>query len=149
MTKLSPHFSLAEMTVTNSGLPNHPDAKQLAALTKLCERVLEPVRLNFGKPVTVNSGFRGKQANAAVGGSQTSQHSLGEAADIEIRGVHNEMIYKFIRDNLEFDQLIAEKLSKTDGSAGWIHVSYRDGRLRKQCLSFLGGGKYVNGLVFV
>ncbi len=148
MTQISPHFSLKELTVTSAGVDNTPDAKQIAALKRLCDNVLEPIREHFKRPVTINSGFRSAAVNKKIGGAATSQHSFGEAADIEIKGVPNQQIYDFIKNNLEFDQLIAEKLSRKDGSAGWIHVSYRLERLRKECLSF-DGSKYKAGFHFI
>lgn len=153
--KLSDHFTLAELCVTNTGLPNTPDGEHVEALIHLCRNVLEPVRAwaRTKKPdavVIVNSGFRSYKVNAAAGSkSTTSQHLFGEAADIEIPGIRNDDIYLFIRDELKnFDQLIAEKLQRADGSAGWIHVSYRVDRLRREAISFLGN-KYVPGLQYV
>jgi len=150
MTQLSKHFSLAEFTrsklAETMGIPNKPAGRQVDNLAALCYHVLEPLRAHFGKPVTINSGFRSIALNEAVGGSATSQHLSGEAADIEIKGVANADIWQWIVDNVPFDQIIAESLSKTDGSAGWIHVSYSIKHNRKEALSQVKG-KYVLGLV--
>lgn len=149
MTQLTPHFSLSEMTTTTSGLPNNPNETQIAALTALCQNILEPLRAEFGLPVTVSSGFRSPQVNAHFGGEADSQHLNGEAADIHISGVPNADIWRWIDGNMEFDQVIAEKISEANGAAGWIHVSFRVDRARKSAISFLGHGQYVEGLHFV
>lgn len=146
---LSPHFTLAELTHTNRPFPNDPGPVQLANLKTLCETVLEPVRAHFGKPVRVNSGYRSAKVNAAVGSKAGSQHMLGEAADIEIDGVPNADLARWIRDNLAFDQLILEAYHPGQPSSGWCHVSYRKGRLRKQCLTMTmqsHGAVYSNGI---
>ena len=122
--QLSPHFSLAELTVTGQHLPNKPGPAEIAALTQLCLHVLEPVRAHFGKPVRVNSGYRAPAVNRAVGSSSTSQHPRGEAGDIEIDGVANAELARFIRDNLAFDQLILEAYHPGQPNSGWVHVSY-------------------------
>jgi zinc D-Ala-D-Ala carboxypeptidase len=91
--KLTANFSLAEMVKSDTALrhdiDNIPDAEQLANLTILCECVLQPVREHFGMPVKVNSGFRSATVNTKVGGSKTSDHCRGMAADIEIPGLAN------------------------------------------------------------
>ncbi|MDO8800028.1 D-Ala-D-Ala carboxypeptidase family metallohydrolase [Phenylobacterium sp.] len=144
MTQLSPHFSLSEMTVTGTGLPNVAPSQAIASLTALCVNVLEPIRAHFGKPVQVNSGYRGPAVNRAVGSKPTSQHAKGEAADIEIPGVSNLALARWIAANLKFDQLIAEAVKANDPSAGWVHVSYGP-RMRGQVLT-MKGGKYTVGL---
>lgn len=151
---LSRNFSFDEFTRTDTGLPNIPNASQIAAGKALAVNILEPVRAwaRTKKPdavVKINSWFRSPTVNIAVGGSSTSQHLHGEAVDFEIAGITNADIWNFIYYELkEFDQLIGEKLSRKDGSAGWIHVSYHVGRLRKDGRSFLGGARYVKGLQY-
>lgn len=144
MTKdvqLSDNFSLSEFTRSDTAkarkLDNTPNATQIAALKVLCEKVLEPVRTHFGKPIRVTSGYRCFTPD--------SQHGKGEAADFEITGVPNITVARWIRDNLKFDQLILEAW---DGmNAGWIHVSYRKGRLRQMVLRTpTGGPPYSPGL---
>lgn len=142
--KLSDHFTLAEMTVTNTGLPNLAPPAIITSLTALCVNVLEPIRAHFGKPVQVNSGYRSPAVNRAVGSSPTSQHAKGEAADIEIPGVPNTELARWIAKNLRFDQLIAEEVRANDPSAGWVHCSYGP-RMRGQVLT-MKGGKYTVGL---
>lgn len=147
--RLSDHFTLAEMTRSQTAirrrLNNQPGPKHAGNLKTLCVAVLEPVREHFGRPVIISSGYRSPELNRAIGGASTSQHSKGEAADFTIPGVSNKAVCQWIRENLEFDQLIYEF-----GEAGWVHVSYREGRLRGQVLSAVrleSGTTYVEGLV--
>ncbi len=81
--RLSPHFTLAELTRTGTGLPNTPNSTEKANLKALAAGILEPIRAEFGKPLIVNSGFRSEAVNAQVGGSSTSQHRTGDAADVK------------------------------------------------------------------
>jgi zinc D-Ala-D-Ala carboxypeptidase len=101
---LSANFTLKELTksdtATRLGLDNTPDDAALENLKTLCEKVLQPVRDHFGKSVTVNSGYRSPESNAAVGGSKTSDHCKGMAADIEIVGIANADLAQWIMDNL-------------------------------------------------
>ena len=109
---LSANFTLKELTksdtATRLGLDNTPDEDTIENLKLLCEKVLQPVREHFGQSVTVNSGYRSPESNAAVGGSKTSDHCKGQAADIEINGVANPDLAQWIMDNLEYTQLILE-----------------------------------------
>jgi len=113
----------------------------------LCENVLQPLRDHFNLPVTVISGYRSANVNRAVGGRFNSQHLVGEAADIEILGVSNADVWRFIVAELPFDQVIAEYLEKNDPSAGWVHVSYSRGNNRKEAMSCVKG-KYSAGLLY-
>lgn len=143
--QLSPHFTLAELTKTGTGLTNNPSPAIIDKLKALCVHVLEPVREHYGKPVTVNSGYRSPAVNAAVGSKSTSQHAKGEAADIEVAGVANAALARWIRDNLDFDQLIAEAVKPNDPAAGWVHVSWVPVGRRKQCLTATMGS---HGMVY-
>lgn len=146
---LSPNFSLAELTRTSQPFPNNPGPVETARLQTLCVNVLEPIRAHYRRPVKVNSGYRSPKVNAAVGSKPTSQHMLGEAADIEIDGVSNAELAKWINRNLEFDQVILENYRPGVAGSGWVHVSYRVGRLRKSCLTMtLGshGAVYSKGI---
>jgi len=148
MTHITPHFSLAEMTTTNTGLPNVAPSDVMPSLKALCVNVLEPIRAHFGKPVHVNSGYRSPAVNRAVGSSSTSQHGMGQAADIEIPGLSNLDLARWIADNLKFDQLILEAHRKGDPSSGWVHVSYGP-RMRSQVLTMTMGSHgavYSGGL---
>lgn len=147
--KLSENFSLREMTrsqtASREGIPNDPDPLVISRLRALCHKVLQPVRDHFGI-VSVTSGYRSAQLNAAIGGSTTSQHMKGEAADIEVAADNLELAH-WIKENVEFDQLISECYVYGEASSGWVHVSYRaDGQNRGQCLTFNRGKGYTKGL---
>lgn len=112
----------------------------------LCRLVLEPIRAHFGRPIRINSGYRSRTLNAAVGGSNTSQHSLGQAADIEVDGVDNRTLAKWIERNLQFDQLILEGAKRGDPNAGWVHVSYGPRHRKSVLTASFPGPKYTAGI---
>ena len=149
MIYLSPSFSVGEFEKSPTALRLQIDNTMPPAAIEnaklLCKHVLQPIRNKWSLPVTINSGYRSANLNRAMGGSQTSQHMLGMAADIEIHGVSNAILWQWIHDNLEFDQLIAEYLKPNDPKAGWVHVSFNNGKNRKQALSCVNG-KYLSGL---
>ena len=151
---LSPNFSLHELTKSETALrldlDNTPDEQATENLRLLCEKVLQPVRDHYGKGVKVNSAYRSPESNAAVGGSKTSDHCKGMAADIEIPGVANADLAQFIMDNLEYTQLILEFYTPGIPDSGWVHVSYDPANLKKQELTatkVAGKTTYLNGLV--
>jgi hypothetical protein len=151
---LSPNFSLHELTKSETALrldlDNTPGEAETEALRLLCEKVLQPVRDHFGKGVKVNSGYRSPESNAAVGGSRTSDHTRGMAADIEIPGVANADLAQWIMDNLDYTQLILEFYTPGIPDSGWVHVSYNPADLRKQELTatkVAGKTQYLPGLV--
>lgn len=120
--QLGKYFTLDEMTHSQTasrvGVRNVPNAKELEALKQLVEKILDPLRAAAGKPVVISSGFRSERVNALVGGSASSQHRFGEAADLTIPGMTTDEIVALIRrKNLPFDQLIEE-------FGSWVHVSY-------------------------
>lgn len=152
--KLTENFSLAEMikseTAMRKDLDNTPGEAEIENLRALCENVLQPVREAYGRGVKVNSGFRHPDVNAAVGGSRTSDHCKGMAADIEIPGVANADLAEWIKDNLEFTQLILEFYTPGVPDSGWVHVSYDPSNLKKQVLTALkenGKTVYKAGLI--
>ncbi len=147
MLQLSPHFSLNELIFTTHDVDNMPNDEQIDSLILLCNNILEPVRAHFKSPVIVTSGFRCPELNKLVGGKFNSQHTLGQAADFNVKNVANDKVWKYIADNLIFDQLIAERLSETDPKAGWLHTSYASHN-RHDAISFLGNGKYCPGLKY-
>ena len=143
MSQLSPHFSLAELTTTDTGLDNTPDAHEIEILTTLAA-FLEKVRVILGnKPVYVDSAFRSAAVNAAVGGVADSAHRLGFAADIRCPdfGSPYDVAIAISKaqeaGHIDFDQLIYE--------GSWTHVS-RDPQLREQRLTHNGDGSYSYGL---
>lgn len=151
---LSANFTLKELTksdtATRLGLDNTPDEETIENLKLLCEKVLQPVREHFGKPVTINSGYRSPESNAAVGGSKSSDHCKGQACDLEIEGVSNPDLAQWIMDNLEYTQLILEFYTQGQPNSGWVHVSYDPNNLKKQELTatkIAGKTTYLNGLV--
>ena len=153
---LSANFTLKELTksdtATRLGIDNTPDEAVIESLRLLCENILQPVREHFGKPVEISSGYRSPELNSspAVGGSKTSDHCLGRAADIEIPGVANADLAQWIMDNLEYTQLILEFYTSGIPDSGWVHVSYDPDNLKKQELTatkVAGKTTYLNGLV--
>ena len=138
--QLSKHFNLKEFTKSETAIrkriDNTPNAEHANNLKLVCEKILEPVRNHFGKPVRINSGYRGPALNAAVGGSGKSQHCNGEAVDFEIDGLPNPDLAKWVAENCEFDQIILEFYDPKEGpNSGWVHASYAEGANRKQKLT--------------
>jgi zinc D-Ala-D-Ala carboxypeptidase len=137
---LSKNLSLGEFTNSQTakrrGIDNTPKDKHLEAAKLLAENIFQPIREHFGKPIFISSGYRSAALNEAIGGSKTSQHSKGEAIDIDMdyrKGPQNEEVFHYIRENLPFDQLIWE--FGTDKRPDWVHVSYNsDGEQRGQIL---------------
>jgi zinc D-Ala-D-Ala carboxypeptidase len=139
--KLTAHFALAEFTRSESakrhGVSNEPTPEHLQNLITLCEKVLEPIRVKFG-PINISSGYRSKALNHYIGGSLNSQHCEAKAADIDMDGMGgatNTEIFNFIKDSLDFDQLIWE--FGDNNKPDWVHVSYNAGKNRKQMLKAL------------
>jgi|TARA_R110000824_G_scaffold651_4_gene4028 zinc D-Ala-D-Ala carboxypeptidase len=126
-------------TALRLGLDNTPDPDEMESLLALCENVLEPVRIHWAKPVVINSGFRSLRVNRAIGSRDSSQHAKGEAADIEIPGIDNLVLYYWIAEELDFDQLILE-FYNGEPSSGWVHVSYVGLENRNQTLRIDKGG---------
>ncbi len=132
--KLSNNFDLAEFVksdiATRLGIDNTPTFQEVENIARLVVNVLQPLRNAYGKPITVNSGYRCPALNKAVGGSTTSSHMKGEAADITGGSKEeNKVLFELVKKlNLSFDQLIDEK------DFSWVHVSYRKGNNRNQIL---------------
>jgi len=136
--KLSQNFSLGEMTKSQTaerhGIDNQPGEDELQAMMALAQDVLQPIRNHFGA-ISVNSGYRCLELNRLLKSKDTSQHRLGQAADIEKAGVSNYEFALWISENIVFDQCILEfwyseddeeKNPDGDPNMGWIHVSYKD-----------------------
>ena len=150
---LSKNFTLHELTKSETalrkGLDNEPGEEELKNLTLLTEKILQPVREHFG-PTKVNSGFRHPDVNSAVGGSKTSDHCKGMAADIEVPGVANADLAQWIVDNCEFRQVILEFYTPGIPDSGWVHVSYNPDDNKKQVLTAMKENKktvYKLGLI--
>ena len=151
---LTTNFSLHEMTKSETalrkGMPNEPTDADIASLKLLAEKVLQPLRDHYGVGIKVNSGYRSPDVNAAVGGSRTSDHCKGQAADIEIAGVANAVLAQYIKDSLQYTQLILEFYTPGIPDSGWVHVSYDANNLKCQTLTATkkdGKTAYLNGLV--
>ena len=111
------------------GIDNTPTGEAVHNLTELVENVLDPLREKYGKPIRVSSGYRSAVLNRSVNGATSSQHRLGQAADITVGSKEgNRRLFEIIRKELPFDQLIDEK------DFSWVHVSFRKGKNRKQVL---------------
>ena len=152
--QITANFSLDEMTKSQTalrkGINNMPAPIHLHNLHGLCHNILQPVREHFGRPVTVSSGFRSVELCLAIGSSSASQHAKGQAADFEVIGIDNKEVAEWIRDNLDFDQLILEFYNEGEPQSGWIHCSYAGTdefgieHNRKAVLRY-DGKKYMNG----
>lgn len=138
---LSENFTLKELTDSNTavklGIDNTPPGDVVPKLQALAVNVLQPLRNWYGKPICISSGYRCPRLNVAVGGSKTSQHLRGEAADIDIKGdlTAGRKMFEYIKNNLVFDQLIWEH---DKGGCYWVHVSYKStGRNRHDVIGNL------------
>ena len=136
--QLSENFSLLELTKSQTaerkGIDNAPSPEHQENLKRLCESILQRVRDHFGRVVSGSSGYRSPELCEAIGSKTTSQHAKGEAADFEIFGLSNQELATFIKENLDYDQLILEYWKKEDPNAGWVHCSYKGNANRKQYL---------------
>jgi len=138
--QLSKNLTLAEMTRSESakraGISNAPTKQHIENMKLLATNVFQPVRDYLKRPIHLSSGYRSSELNASIkGASKTSQHSLGEAMDIDMDGteITNAQVFNYIKDNLNFDQLIWE--FGTDKNPSWVHVSFKsNGKQRKQIL---------------
>ena len=140
--KLSEHLSLSEVIRSESakrnGISNMPTPEHIDNFKILATKVFEPIREHFGVPIRISSGYRSKELNKCVGGSTTSQHSSGEAIDIDqdYTTITNKQVFDYIKDNLTFDQLINEF------DYSWVHVSYKaNGKQRGEVLEAYKVGK--------
>lgn len=136
---ISKHISYKEgtnsVTAIRRGIDNTPNDKQLDNMVLLAEKVFEPLRAWVGGPIKINSFFRCPQLNKAIGGSTKSQHCHGQAIDIDdtYGKVANSEMYNYIKNNLDFDQMIWE--FGDDDNPAWVHVSYvSEDENRRRCL---------------
>lgn len=139
--KLSAHLSLSEVIRSESakrnGISNMPIPQHIENFKLLAEKVFEPVRLHFGCPIHISSGYRSKELNEiTVGASKTSDHCFGRAIDIDQDGhnssVSNNDIFHWVIKNLKFKQVIAEY--PTNGMLSWVHISYDEANLKNEIL---------------
>lgn len=150
---LTEHFTLEELSKSSTamrlGISNTPGKDIIANLKALCENILEPLRAAWGAPIIVSSGYRSPKVNKAVGGSSTSEHMTGHAADIRTVSdspEDNRLLLKLLLSlNLPFRQLINEYPDK-NGAPNWIHVSYNPGHPNQKSMLTCKGGKYITGI---
>ena len=139
MENISKHVSYKEgvysITALRLGLNNDPNSFHLNNMKVISEKIFEPLRMHVGGPIKINSFYRGPELNKAIGGSSKSQHCKGQAIDIDDTYGHatNAEMYHWIKDNLNFDQMIWE--FGDDNNPAWVHVSYvNDSDNRNRCL---------------
>jgi len=146
MEKISKHISWHEGTYSRTGerrdLDNTPNEDQLKCMKEVAENLFEPLREWVGGPIKINSFFRGEPVNSAIGGSRKSQHMKGQAIDIDDTFGHktNAEMYHYIKNNLDFDQMIWE--FGTDKNPNWLHISWVSHRPNRKKLTI---AKKVNG----
>ncbi len=137
------NFSLAELTKTNTGLPNALPKHLEGNLRALAENVLQPARDALGA-IEVTSCYRSPEVNRKVGGASKSQHVQAQAADLKYSG-GNDVLLEWLLENVEYDQIINE-YPDANGVPSWVHVSYSEGKNRKQKLKAVkvnGKTKYL------
>lgn len=154
MLLITANFTLEELiassTAKKNGLDNTPSTEEIVNLKILANKVLQPIRNYYNKPVKINSAFRSLEVNRLVGGSSNSHHCKGQAADITIAGITNPELATWIKDNLKFTQVILEFYTKGVPNSGWVHVSYDSADLKCQALTAQkenGKTIYKNGLI--
>lgn len=137
--KLTKNLSLAEVTKSATAIrmsiANTPSATHLIALKEVSKNIFQPCREHFGKPLAVTSGYRSEALNEAINGSKTSQHSKGEALDLDadvFGGFSNAELFNYIKDHLDFDQLIWE--FGNNNNPAWVHCSYKTRGNRNEVL---------------
>jgi hypothetical protein len=138
--KLSPHFELSELIRTDHRgyLDEQAATAPVDTLRALATTILEPIRVHFAAPVVVHSGYRCPGLNAAIGGSTSSQHMRGEAADLHVAGVAHEVVWRWIasESGIPFGQVILEGVQA--GRPTWVHVSLGEPyRPRDRCREIL------------
>ena len=139
MKKITKHVSYKEgtysATALRKGLDNTPNADQLKCMHEIAKYLFEPLREWVGGPIKINSFFRGEPVNTAIGGSKTSQHMKGQALDLDDTFGYktNAEMYHYIKDNLDFDQLIW--VFGDDENPNWIHVSWVSHRKNRKKLT--------------
>ena len=143
---LCKNLSLAEATYSatalRKGIVNEPTVTHLIALKEVATNIFQPCRNHFGKPLRVTSGYRSKELNKAIGGSNNSQHSKGEALDMQsTSGYTNRELFMYIKDHLTFDQLIGE-FPDDMGEFAWVHCSYKaEGNRGEVLVAYKENGK--------
>jgi uncharacterized protein YcbK (DUF882 family) len=146
-TKLSNNFSIREFTKSQTAKRKNidnsiQDEKIFQSLIKLCQNIVQPIREHYKIPFSPNSGYRCPALNKAIGGSATSQHCLGQAVDIEIPTVDNMSLFNFVKENLDYDQIILEYYDGVNPSSGWVHISYVSSEDNRKIAMTFDGSTY-------
>jgi uncharacterized protein YcbK (DUF882 family) len=146
-TKLSNNFSIREFTKSQTAKRKNidnsiQDEKIFQSLIKLCQNIVQPIREHYKIPFSPNSGYRCPALNKAIGGSATSQHCLGQAVDIEIPTVDNMNLFNFVKENLDYDQIILEYYDGVNPSSGWVHISYVSSEDNRKIAMTFDGSTY-------
>jgi len=139
--KLTANITLDELTKSQvaerKGYNNNPNPAQIENLKALAVNVLQPIRSHFEKPLIISSGFRNAELCIAIGSSVNSEHiadNNSAAADFEVPGIDNKVLAEWIRDNLDYNQLILEFYKEGEPTSGWIHCSYSSTENKNQNL---------------
>ena len=143
------NLSLSEVLVSQTAkrlqISNEPTNEHLNSLKDIAKNIFQPLRDGLGYPIYVSSGYRSEALNKAIkGSSKTSQHMKGQALDLDAdvyKGVTNKDIFLYIRDNLDFDQLIWEY--GTVNNPSWVHVSFVEGNNRCKIMRCYGNSQYT------
>jgi len=142
--KLSKNLTLGEATKSataiKNGISNSPSGEHLSNLIQIATKIFQPVRDHFGEPILVTSGYRSQALNKIIGGAAGSQHCKGEALDLQGMGdISNAMIFEYIRENLQFDQMIWE--FGTENEPDWVHVSFTNNNRGQILMAYKAGIK--------
>ena len=139
--QLSKNFSLHELTYSwtanDRNIDNTPNEVILENLKKLCNDILQPIRNKYGKQIRISSGFRCPELNYAVGGSKTSQHKTGEAADIQAVDGDNAALFQLIKEMIDDEEIVVSQCIWEKGNKkqpAWIHIGHYAGRKKNQIL---------------
>lgn len=143
--QISKNFTLEELVKSQQairlGIDNTPSEVVISNLKGLVTDVLQPLRDKLGKVVSVSSGYRSVELNKAIGGSATSDHCKGFAADIEVPGMSNKDLFEYIKNNFKFKQVILEFHIDGIADSGWVHISHDPNNLKNESLI----AKKING----
>lgn len=150
--KLSENFTLGELINSDmaerKGIDNNPPDHLIQKLKRLSTELLEPIRTYYGKPFRPNSGYRCDELNKAIGGSSKSQHCKAEAVDIEIAGISNYDLAVWVKNNLEYDQVILECYRQGEPNSGWVHISLKEEGMKNRLVALTYSNRtYTEGLL--
>jgi len=146
---LTTHFTLEEcyksQMALRKGIDNVPPESYIPNIQRVCEKILEPIRTFYNIPFSPNSVYRCADLNFEIGGSPTSDHVQGDATDLEIPTINNYDLALWIKNHLEFNQLILECYTLGEPTSGWVHASFCN-KNKNEALTFTKG-QYISGLI--